>query len=83
MVSFVTQRGLDAAAIAILIKHGCVVGLYETYSEVVFPDGTVQEEIWPRVGGDIYELRLPDGYVCIAQYVRYYGQYVIFYKPES
>lgn len=81
-LSFVTQRGLDVTAIAILIRHGCVVDLRETYSELMFPEGTVKEEIWPRVGGSVYELVLPDGYKCLARYARYWGQFVIFYGPE-
>ena len=82
MVSFVTQRNLDAAAIAALLKHGCFIDLYDVHSEITFPEGTVKEEVWPRVGGGAYNLVLPDGYECAVRYVRYLGQYLVFYSPE-
>ncbi len=84
MISFLTQRDLVPAAVAVLVRHGCFIDASgEVCSEVIFPDGTVKEEIWPRVGGDAYELMLPDGYKCVARYVRYLGQYVLWYDPES
>ena len=62
MVSFLTQRNLMPAAIAVFVRHGCFIDILgEECSEIVFPDGTLKEEIWPRVGGDAYELTLPDG----------------------
>jgi len=36
--------------------------MQEKYSEVVFSEGTIKVEMWPRVSGDMCELTLPNGY---------------------
>lgn len=83
MLTITTPPDLVPEAVAFMVKHGCSVKSHETHNVVTFPEGTVQEEILPRMPSSVrFKLLLPDGCVMQQTYVRFLEQSIVFYPRQ-
>ncbi|MBA2679307.1 MAG: hypothetical protein H0U76_13035 [Ktedonobacteraceae bacterium] len=78
MIEIEMTAALTPEVTAILARHGCQV--LET--RLLFPEGTQRKQVFPRTYDERHLLTLPDGYVCMVQYLRLSGQCILFYTPE-
>ena len=80
MLTVITPPNLIPESVAFMVKHGCSIKSFESHCEVTFPEGTVQEEIFPRMPSSTrFTLLLPDGCMMRQVYLRYQEQSVLFY----
>ena len=83
MLTIITPPDLVPEAVLFLAKHSCSIKSFETHYEVTFPEGTVQEETFPRMPSSTrFKLLLPDGCVMRQVYLRYQEQSVLFYPQQ-
>ena len=83
MITIITPRDLVPEAVAFMVKHRCTIKSHETHNVVTFPEGTVQEELLPRLPHSVrFTLLLPDGCVMRQTYVRFLEQSVVFYPQQ-
>ena len=83
MLKIITPPDLIPEAVAFMVKHDCSIKSYETYNEVTFPEGTMQEEILPRMPNSVrFKLLLPDGCVMQQTWIRFLEQSIVFYPKH-
>ena len=62
--------GTSAEISEYLQRHGCTVSASTDYDLVTFPEGTTEQEIFPRTFESRYRITLPDGTTCYRQCLR-------------
>ena len=78
-----TSPNIQREAREIFTRHGCEFRDEEEYLLVIFPEGTVKHEIYPRPGVSVhYEICLPDGHTIEELYDRHRELSFLFYKPD-
>jgi hypothetical protein len=65
-----------------LIKqHGCEVFEHPNHCVVMFPEGTMRREIFPRLSCERYEITLPDGFQMVEMDDRWREHSLLFLLP--
>jgi len=54
----------------VMREHGCVVVEDGEHCAVIFPEGTMRREIFPRLYNERYSITLPDGFQMREMYDR-------------
>ncbi len=62
---------ISAYCIGALHVHGCIISIAPDSYTVFFPDGTIMQEIPPRIMNGRYSIKLPDGFEMEAVYNRH------------
>jgi hypothetical protein len=59
-------------------EHGCNIVEYVKHCMVLFPEGTMRVEIYPRLYNERYTITLPDGFQIREMYDRCQEQSLLF-----
>jgi hypothetical protein len=71
-------RDIEREIIEMLEKHGCRVDVLGNDYTVVFPQGTVSREIFPRTQCERHRIKLPDGFLLMSEYDPFRDIHLLF-----
>jgi hypothetical protein len=63
---------------AVMSQHQCEVVEHLNYCTVMFPEGTMRTEIYPRTHSERYRIMLPDRFEMMEIYDRFQEQSMLF-----
>jgi hypothetical protein len=76
------KKELAKEIIKMLESHGCRVDVLGEAYIVIFPDGTMKREIYPRTQCERYKVILPDGFLLMTEYDPYRNLNLLFLMED-